>query len=151
MTTKRQKEQKKKDRERLNKTKALARQESARNENKKMIEERAREKEAYEMANGKPKPIFNNPKQEAEFDAIRARIVSDKIKKNLEVLQALEAEYEAEQRVRNEVNEKLESEGHMTMREKMDALHEKALKITDKADALAEAHEEYALQQKNMV
>jgi hypothetical protein len=33
----------------------------------------------------------------------------------------------------------------------MDALHEKALKITDKADALAEAHEEYALQQKNMV
>ena len=79
----------------------MARQESARNENKKMIEERAREKEAYEMANGKPKPIFNNPKQEAEFDAIRARIVSDKIKKNLEVLQALEAEYQQKPWLRN--------------------------------------------------
>ena len=66
---------------------------------------------------------------------------SEKLKKNLEILRELEQQYEQEQAVRKNLNDKLESEGYLTMKEKMDALHEKALKTQKVADDLAEAAE----------
>ena len=71
----------------------------------------------------------------------------EQLKKNLEILEALEKEYEAEQNRRDNMNEQLESEGHKSMKEKLDALHEKALQLTNKAEEMAKAKEDFALQQ----
>ena len=57
----------------------------------------------------------------------------------MEILRNLEQEYEREQASRKEINDRLESEGYMTMKDKMDALHEKALKMQRVADDLEEA------------
>lgn len=46
-----------------------------------------------------------------------------KILHNLEVLKALEEEYKNEQSARQNVNNELESEGHMSLSEKLTALH----------------------------
>jgi lipoate-protein ligase A len=57
-------------------------------------------------------------------------------------LKNLEQEYENEQSNRKNINDKLESEGYKTMKEKMDALHEKALSMEKVANDLAEAASE---------
>jgi hypothetical protein len=44
-------------------------------------------------------------------------------------LEALEAEYDQEQTLRQKVNEKLEEEGHTTIKAKLDAMHKKAKEI----------------------
>ena len=143
MATQKQKEKKKKDREKLAKSKVLLRREALRKERKLAADEQVKERVAHEIVHGKPMPIIKNPAALAQREAMKTRTVSDKLKKNLEILEALEREYEAEQAARTEINTKLESEGHKTMREKMDALHKKALVLTGKAEALAEATEEY--------
>ena len=146
MATQKQKEKKKKDRERESKAKVFARREKLRAERKLYEEGQRREAEAHDIVHGRQMPIINDPEVAAKREAFRAAAVVDKLKNNLEVLEALEREYEAEQAARAEVNEKLESEGHKTMREKMDALHKKALEMTGKAEALAQATEEYDAQ-----
>lgn len=146
MVNQRQKEKKKKERERTAKARVLARREALRKERKAEKEEQRKFEEAQEIMHGKRMPIINNPEVLAQKEAARARAVSDKLKQNLEILEALEREYEAEQAARAEMNDKLESEGHKTMREKMDALHQKALAMTGKAEALAQAEKEYAAQ-----
>lgn len=140
-------EKKKKDRERLVKQKILKKRTALRVERKSEREQIQAERDAHDIVHGKMMPIINNPQLLAEKEAQRAREISEKLQKNLEILKALEEEYEQEQSVRDEVNSKLESEGHSTMREKLDALHEKALQLTNKAEELAKAKEEYALQQ----
>lgn len=147
MATQKQKEKKKKDRERIVKTRILSRREILRKERRVEQEKQNSFEEAQAVIHGKTKPIIKNPVVAAQREADRARLVADKLKKNLEILEALEREYDAEQSARAEMNDKLESEGHKTMREKMDALHQKALVMTGKAEALAEAEEEYAVQQ----
>jgi hypothetical protein len=146
MVNQRQKEKKKKERERTAKARVLVRREALRKERKAEKEEQRKFEEAQEIMHGKRMPIINNPEVLAQKEAARARAVSDKLKQNLEILEALEREYEAEQAARAEMNDKLESEGYKTMREKMDALHQKALALTGKAEALAQAEEEYAAQ-----
>jgi hypothetical protein len=146
MATQKQKEKKKKDHERVAKARVLVRREALRKERKAEKEEHRKFEEVQEIMHGKILPIINNPAIVAQREAVHARAVSDKLKQNLEILEALEREYEAEQFARVEMNDKLESEGHKTMREKMDALHQKALAMTGKAEALAQAEEEYAAQ-----
>lgn len=146
MANQKQKDKKKKERERLVKARVLVRRETLRKERKKEKEDQQRFEEAQAIMHGKPMPIIKNPEVAAQREAVRAQAVSDRLKQNLEILEALEREYEAEQAARAEMNDKLESEGHKTMREKMDALHQKALVMTGKAQALANAQEEYAAQ-----
>jgi len=146
MATQKQKEKKKKERERIAKARVLVRREALRKERKIEKEEQRKFEESQVIMHGKTMPIIKNPAALAQREAAHARAVSDKLKKNLEILEALESEYEAEQAARAEMNDKLESEGHKTMREKMDALHQKALAMTGKAEALAQAEEEYAAQ-----
>lgn len=147
MATQKQKEKKKKEREKIAKERVLRRREALRKERKVRLEEERRQQEAYEIVHGKQMPIISDPVKLAEREAARAKAVHEKLKHNLELLEALEQEYEAEQAARVEMNEKLEQEGHKTMREKMDALHKKALELTGKAEALANAEAEYAAQQ----
>jgi len=146
MATQKQKEKKKKERERIAHARVVRRREALRAQRKAQYEEDLKEKEAHEIVHGKPMPIIKDPAVLAQRAAAQAKAVSDKLKKNLEILEALEKEYEVEQAARVEMNEKLESEGHKTMRDKMDALHQKALAMTGKAEALAEATAEYAAQ-----
>lgn len=149
MATQKRKEKKKKNHERVAKARVLVRRESLRKERKAIQLEQRKEEEAKIIIHGKSTPIINDPEAVAQREASRARAVSEKLKQNLGILEALEKEYEAEQAARAEMNDKLETEGHRTMREKMDALHQKALVMTGKAEALAEAEEEYAAQHKN--
>lgn len=148
MATKKQKEKKKKDRERLAHARVVQRRDVLRAQRKLSEEEERKRQEIEYMTHGKPQPIIVDEEKAAEREAAKARAVTDQLKKNLEILEALEQEYEQEQQVRVEVNEKLESEGYMSIKQKMDALHQKALEMTGKAELLAEAQEEYVAQQK---
>lgn len=141
MSKQQQKEQKKKNRERAAKQKVLQRREELRKTRKEAREQELAEKEAHEVVHGKMMPHVNVP---GEREAAKAAIVAEKLKKNLEILQALEDEYEEEQKKRGEMNAHLEAEGHKTMREKMDALHKKALEMSNKADVLADNAEAIA-------
>lgn len=143
MATKRQQEKKKKDRERLAHTRVVKRREALRSERKLAEKEERQRQEIEYMSQGKLQPIVVDEKKAAEREAEKVRSVSEQLKKNLEILEALEQEYEQEQQVRVEVNQKLESEGFMSVKQKMDALHQKALEMTGKAEILAEAQEEY--------
>lgn len=144
MVNQKQKEKKKKERERLVRAKVLGRREAIRRDRKEEQESQRKFEESQTTMHGKLKPIVTNPELLAQLESARAKANSDKLKQNLEILEALEQEYEAEQAARSQMNEKLESEGHKTIREKMDALHDKALALTGKAEALAEAKEQYA-------
>ena len=146
MATQKQKEKKKKEREKVAKERVMRRREQLRKDRKIVAEEKRKEQEAHDIVHGRPQPILKDPAAIAQREAAQARIVSEKLKKNLEILEALEREYDAEQATRAEMNTKLESEGHTTMREKMDALHKKALAMTGKAEELAQATAEYAAQ-----
>lgn len=144
MANQKQKEKKKKEHERLAKAKVFARRETLRKERKIEKEKQRVFEESQAIVNGRITPFVNDPSVVAQREANRARVVTEKLKRNLEILEALEVEYEAEQATRSEMNSKLESEGHQTMREKMDALHKKALEMTGKAESLAQAEEDYA-------
>lgn len=147
MATKRQKEKKKKERERVAHARVVKRREQLRAERKQAEAEERQRQEVEYMAHGKPQPFIRDEEKAAEREAAKARAVAEQLRKNLEILEALEKEYEQEQQVRVEVNQKLESEGYMSIKEKMDALHQKALEMTGKAEALAEAQAEYDAQQ----
>lgn len=143
MATKRQKEKKKKMREREAHARVVERREKLRAERKQAVEEEFQRQEIEYMSHGKLKPFIRNAEKAAEREAVKANVVVEQLKNNLKILEALETEYEQEQKVRVEVNQKLESEGYMSIKEKMDALHQKALEMTGKAEALAEAQVEY--------
>lgn len=138
MGIKKLKERKKKNRERATRQKVLERRTELRLQRKLYKEEEMREKEAHDIVHGKEMPFIKN-KQEISKD----KVISDKLANNLKILEALEQEYDEEQDRRTEVNQKLEAEGHKSIREKMDALHQKALAITGKDKELADAQEEY--------
>lgn len=148
MVNQKQKEKKKKAHERIGKAKVLSRRESLRKYRKAAEDQQIKEKEAQNIMHGRSEPFIKDPAKQEQREAARSKAISEKLEQNLKILEALEVEYEAEQAARAEMNEKLESEGHKTMREKMDALHKKALEVTGKAEPLAAAEKEYAVQQK---
>jgi NADH pyrophosphatase NudC (nudix superfamily) len=140
MASQRQKEKKKKERQKASKAKVLVRREQLRKDRKEAAEEQRKEKEAHAIIHGRQKPFVKT--KTTEFDPLtEISSIKDMLENNLKILEALEQEYDAEQAARADVNEKLEAEGHMSMREKMDALHQKALEITGKAEELAAAKE----------
>ena len=97
-----------------------------------------------------PPALPGNPELAEQKKAERDQKIAEKLKKNLEILKDLEAEYEKEQSSRKQINEKLESEGFMSMKEKMDALHEKALKTQRVIDDIEEAAKENCDVNKNL-
>ena len=140
--------QKRKLRQKAVREKVLASRAELRLERKLQKEEMIKEMEMQVMNNGVVPPAKpGHPEAAARREAEQSKKIADKLAHNLEILKALEKEFEEEEGRRNELNQKLESEGYTTMKEKMNALHEKALKLKGDADALAQAEADYVAQQ----
>lgn len=141
MTNKKQKEKKIKDRERKVEEKLKKRRDALRKEKKIMDLQKRQEEEAQNLVQGKLRPIVNDYEKVSEIKENKNASALSQLQKNLEILKALEQEYDKEQQVRNSINETLESEGHLTMAEKMDALHKKALELAQsrKEEALSDS------------
>ena len=114
MNKQQKKVKKKKARERRVKKENLARRDKKRQEVK-YEKELDREVEANR---DKPQPILNIQKKDSE--------IKSQLEHNLELLKALEEQYIAEEKQREELNEQLEEEGYSTLEEKMNALGAKA-------------------------
>jgi hypothetical protein len=148
MTSKKQKERKKKNREKIAKDRVLRRRETLRKQRKQAMEEKLNELQAEENAFGKQKPFVKNDASALnEVVSVekekRAEELNSKLEHNLKILEALEEEYDRESETRKEINQKLENEGHMTMKEKMDALHQKALELEGIAGQMERAQKEF--------
>lgn len=148
MTSKKQKERKKKNREKIAKNRVLKRREALRKQRKQAFEERKNEVQAEENAFGRQKPFVKNDASALNEVIVQERKssmedIKSKIEHNLKILEALEEEYDKENEVRKEINQKLENEGFMTMKEKMDALHQKALELEGIAGEMQQAQKEF--------
>jgi hypothetical protein len=153
MTSKKQKERKKKNRENIAKERVLKRRQTLQKQRKQAFEEQLKQKQAEHSVFGKQMPFFKNNANVLNkmVTEERKNEIKEKIERNLQILEALEQEYDQENSQRKQINEKLESEGHMTMKEKMDALHKKALQIEGKAEELEQAQKDYETQKDEIV
>lgn len=133
---------KRKAREKESKAKVARRREALRKHRKEVASQDQQDREAFYLRNGKPEPILNDPQKVAEREARKQSDVKRRLEKNIAILEALETQYEEEQANRKQANEQLESEGFKTIKEKMDALHKRALEITGKGDELDKAQKE---------
>lgn len=119
MNKNRKKDKKNKDRIKKNKSMFAKKRAKDRAEKKKErdIEKRIKDAEP------KREPFRNplTPEKQAEKDEkIRA-----KLQHNLEILQALEEEYDVEKTKREKLNKELEDQGNKTIQEKLKAMAEK--------------------------
>ena len=128
MSNKKQKDKKKKAREKEGKLKVRLKRESTRAQAKEEKLQEQKYEDEYENSVGKQKP-YRKPKNDeeaAELEEHDADVLAH-LKQNIQILEALEQEYEKEQAARNKLNETLDEEGFDTVKEKMDHLHKKAL------------------------
>ncbi len=68
---------------------------------------------------------------EKQMDELYAKLpqsTRDQLERNIEILKALEEEHKKETQEKQELNQQLESEGHFAPEDKMQALHERAVK-----------------------
>ena len=121
------KQKKKNERNKRVKLKLANRREYARKERKIVLEEERAKRETELLVNGKQKPIVNDINKSKEAAKLKEELIKEQLGKNLQILQALEDQYDLEQKNRTELNQRLESEGHFTLREKLDALHKNNL------------------------
>lgn len=144
--SKKQQERKKKKRQEIAKNRVLKRREFIRQEKKKSLMEEKLEKETNESVYGKTQPIVNKDSLSCSIEEEAKDLpedVKEKIQHNMKILEALEEEYDKEVNQRKKINDKLEKEGHTTMKEKMDALHQKALEMEGKLESMEQAQKEY--------
>lgn len=118
--TKKQKDKKKKNREEIAKKRVLAR----RNNLRKNLSEKRKLDKLDKKFREKIKPIMNESKSK-EIEDIKNKNIIAKLENNMKVLEALEKEYQEEIDHKKEVNDLLEAEGHVSIKQKMDALEEK--------------------------
>lgn len=147
MASKKQKERKKKKREEIARKRVLRRREAFRRQKKQSMQEKISEMEAEEKAFGKMKPFVKNDASVLN-DALKEirdkdKEIHSRIEHNLKILEALEEEYDKENAARKEINQKLENEGYMTIKDKMDALHKKALELEGISKQMEEAQKEF--------
>ena len=122
MATKRQQERKKKAREQ----KGRARVESRRHKMNEIKRQERRSTSIERKFRDKVAPIVNDPEKKALLDEADKKKVSERLHHNMEILKALEEEYERDATKRRELNERLESEGHITLKDKVNALETSA-------------------------
>lgn len=134
MATQKQKEKKKKEREKIAKQRVLRRREEIRKFRK---EEEVKAKLERDMS-PRLMPILKNTLLRELREEAKKEHLNEQIEKNMKILEALEQEYDAEQALRKEVNSDLESEGHMTFKDKLDALHKKALEMEEAKEKINE-------------
>lgn len=119
--SKKQQERKKKLREEIAKKRVLARRTILRKQASENLKSSRLEKKFRE----KIKPIIKDEGKNKIMEDRKNEKILSKLEKNLEILKALEDEYLEELNQKKQINENLESEGHLTFKEKMDALNEK--------------------------
>lgn len=101
-------------------------------------EKAQREWEAKLEAETNPTPVKKRPfryddphcqegTEESKKDQEKAAEIKAKLEHNLAILRELEKEYQAEQRAKLDVNQKLEAEGHLDFKSKLDALQQQTL------------------------
>lgn len=125
MGTKRQQERKKKEREQKGRARVLARRnklrEDRRNERRSvMLDKKFREK---------IKPIINDPEKKAAMEQAEKEKVLERLQRNAEILKALESQYQSDLEAKKSINESLEAEGHLNLKDKFNALETKAREI----------------------
>lgn len=113
MGIQKRKEKKKKDREKRVKEKVLEKRITIRSSAK-------HEKQVWRIekkSRHRQKPYVNAEK--------RDMLIKEQIEHNLEIIKALEEEYANAEQVRKEINEELEQDGCLTIKDKLSALEDK--------------------------
>ena len=118
MATKKQKEKKKKDREDRSKARVLARRHQIRS----AMKEESKAKKLEKKFREKIRPFVKNPEKKAAMEAAEDRKMRERLERNAQILKALEDEYESEQNRKNEINQELETQGHETLKDKLNAI-----------------------------
>lgn len=121
MSTKKQKERKQKQREEKAKSRVFSRRKAMR----KISSEEKQASRLERKFRTKQKPFVKDQLKRESIEKINNEKILSKLEKNAEILRALESEYEKELENKKLINEKLESEGHVTLEEKMSALEKK--------------------------
>lgn len=121
MSTKKQKERKEKERKEKAQKRVLARR-------KKLREQYSQDKKAARLDKkfrNKVKPFIKDEEKREIIEKNNNDKIISKLEKNAQLLKFLESEYEKELENKKNINKKLESEGHITLQEKMSALEQK--------------------------
>jgi len=147
MSIQKRQQKKKKNRELDVQKKILKKREDLRKEKKLALFEEMQRREIDALTHGKQEPIIDEEKKKARQE-LKAKAIKEKLEKNLKILEALEKEFEEEEKSRKAVNESLEAEGYGSIKEKMDAIHQKALNLTGKAEEYKKAQQDFEENQK---
>jgi hypothetical protein len=123
----RKKFEKRKARERSVKAKTLKRRNIIQAKHKEERLERLKQIEINKIVN--PVEPFLTPEKQKE----REDSAKKKLEHNMEILKALEAEYDKEQALRKSTNESLEAQGHHTLEEKIAALKTEQMEKAEQA------------------
>lgn len=118
MATRKQKEKKKKDREAKAKARVLSRRQKIRES----MREDSKARKLNEKFRERIRPFVKDESKRAAIEVSEEAKVRERLEKNMQILKALEDEYEAEQNRKKEFNSELESMGHETLKEKLNAL-----------------------------
>jgi hypothetical protein len=124
MTTERQKIQKKKARQKVVQAKLRHRREINRS-----VEKEKRDDIRAQKKFKKDQLVME--KLEEKMEELYSKLPPDtrmQLERNIEILKALEEEYDQEIAKKQNLNQELELQGNLTPEEKMKALHEKAVK-----------------------
>lgn len=118
MATKKQLERKKKEKE----LKARARVQARRHKMEAMKKQQTREARLQRKFREKISPIVKDPEAKTRLEEAENKRTLRKLENNAQILKALEEEYVREKEQKKALNESLESEGHITLKEKLGAL-----------------------------
>lgn len=132
---------KKKEREKKVKVKLAARREAIRKFAKEKADEEARMEAEYRLRNGlpeKPEPILNDPAAIARREERKKEKVKERLQKNLDILEALEREYDEDHAGRENLQDNLEAEGHVSVKDKLAAMLAKAKELQNMNAAVKE-------------
>lgn len=119
---------KRKDREKKSHAKVLLRREAIRKERKEIVRQNLLEK----SLSPKKTPIVNNRELQLEQEEKKIEKIKEQLLKNQEILKVLEEQYNQEQDARNQINENLESEGNISLQDKLSAMHKSVIDSQEK-------------------
>ena len=119
---------KRKDREKKSHAKVLLRREAIRKERKEIVRQNLLEK----SLSPKKTPIVNNRELQLEQEEKKIEKIKEQLLKNQEILKVLEEQYNQEQDARNQMNENLESEGNISLQDKLSAMHKSVIDSQEK-------------------
>jgi hypothetical protein len=119
---KRQLERKKKARE----SKAKARVEASRHKAMLLKKDERRQAKLNNKFRDKLVPFIKDPERKKALEEAEAQKSRDKLERNMQILKALEEEYEKDKDAKKAINDQLEAEGHITLQDKLNALEKKA-------------------------